>query len=198
MRYDHPSAIYPGSFDPPTKAHIDLLFTGMRMFPHVTVIVASNKDKKTWFTVEERVNMFREMFEEDKGVPEGVVMPEGLKVIGAENVYVPTMEEAKRSSFVIRGLRTSMDFDYETRLMRLYQRMNSRLQPVYIPTFPTNDMDLISSSMVKSYVGPDGWEEVTKPFLTPKIHAKFVERAKLMMFRASVVEREAKEAKKQD
>lgn len=169
MTYDHPSAIYPGSFDPPTKAHIDLLFTGMRMFPHVTVIVASNKDKKTWFTVEERVGMFTDLFGEEK--------PEGVTVVGAENVYVPTMEEAKRSSFVIRGLRTSMDFDYETRLMRLYQRMNPRLQPVYIPTFPTNDMDLISSSMVKSYVGPDGWEEVTKPFLTPKIHAKF------MMFR---------------
>lgn len=149
-----------------------MLFTGMRMFPHVTVIVAANAEKKPWFTAAERVQMFWDLLKTDEGQ-----YPEGVKVTSTEKVYVPMMAEAKMSSFVIRGLRTSMDFDYETRLMRLYQRMNPRLQPVYIPTFPTNDMDLISSSMVKSYVGPDGWEEVTKPFLTPKIHAKFVERA---------------------
>lgn len=104
-----------------------------------------------------------------------------LRVIGAENVYVPMLPEAKQSSYVIRGLRTSMDFDYETRLMRLYRRLNPRLQPVYIPTFPNDDMDLISSSMVKSFVGPVGWEEIIAPFLTPTVYLKFVKRAKLIL-----------------
>ena len=172
MKYEHPSAIYPGTFDAPTKAHFDLMLTGLRMFPSLTVIVASNPDKKPWFTLQERIDMIRDTFGPDE---------DRLRVIGAENVYVPMLPEAKQSSYVIRGLRTSMDFDYETRLMRLYRRLNPRLQPVYIPTFPNDDMDLISSSMVKSFVGPVGWEEIIAPFLTPTVYLKFVKRAKLIL-----------------
>lgn len=169
MKFEFPSAFYPGSFDPFTKAHLDITLTAMKMFASLTVVIASNPEKKCWFTPQERMDMINE-----------VICDSDLKVVALENEYVPLSLPAKNSRFVVRGLRSSPDLEYETKLMRLYQTLNPGLQPIYIPSFPIQNMDLISSSMVKSLVGPKDWEKWIYPYLPRIVHAKFVERAKIL------------------
>jgi len=160
-------------FDPPTKAHLDLLLTAKRVFPVIDVLVANNAAKKPWFTLAERVEMFQDIFK---------IMPdqeESIRIVPVDNEYVPM--KIKYASFVIRGLRNGIDFGYETELMRLYRMMNYRLEPIYFPSLPENNMDLISSSMVKSLVGPPGWEEMVANFLPVSVVPKFIARAKTVV-----------------
>lgn len=164
-----PTAIYPGSFDPPTLAHVDMIVQSIQIFPKLTVIVATNPTKSTWFTTRERVSMLQELVTPASS--------DEIQILGAENRYVPDIARTLNAQYVVRGLRSSIDFEYETKLMRMYRMMNPHLSPVYLPSFPERDMDLISSSFVKSLVGPPGWEHIVRRYLPAQITEQFIIRA---------------------
>jgi pantetheine-phosphate adenylyltransferase len=116
-------AIYPGSFDPVTNGHMDLLKRGLKLFDKVIVAILHNPNKKFLFTVEERMNLLKQ----------------SLNTL--ENVEVDTFEgllvdyaAAKGANAILRGMRATSDFDYEFQMALMNRRLNREIQTVFLMT----------------------------------------------------------------
>lgn len=116
-------AIYPGSFDPLTNGHIDIVERGLRLFDRIIICVMCNSAKKTFFTVEERVEMLKVSLEGFQNVE--VDKHEGLLVdYGAK----------RKARAILRGLRAVSDFEYEFQMAMMNRRLNREIQTVFLMT----------------------------------------------------------------
>ena len=137
-------AIYPGSFDPITKGHLDVLTTGAQIFDKVIIAVAYNSQKQGGFLpVEERVKLIKESIKDLKNVE--VDSFEGL-----------TIEYAKKkgAKVLLRGLRAVSDFEYEMQLSQTNSALADEIKTVFLITKPK--YNFISSSTVKEIVLNNG------------------------------------------
>jgi len=138
-------AIYPGSFDPITNGHIDLVKRTLRVFDGVIVAIASNPGKdSSLFTVGERLQMVRDVFKGFKGRV-GADSFEGLLVNYAER---------KRATVIIRGLRAVSDFEYEFQMAMMNHRLKPKLETFFMMTGESEFY--ISSRLVKEVVSLGG------------------------------------------
>jgi pantetheine-phosphate adenylyltransferase len=144
MPQDH-VAIYPGSFDPITNGHVDLVRRTLRVFDKVIVAIATNPDKdRSLFTVEERLAMINEVFSDMKGRAEADSF-QGLLVDYAER---------KRSKVIIRGLRAVSDFEYEFQMALMNHRLKPQLETLFMMTGESEFYT--SSRLVKEVVSLGG------------------------------------------
>ena len=129
-------AIYPGSFDPITNGHIDILKSGAEIFDKVIIAVAYNADKDGFLPVSTRVELIQESIKDIKNVE--VDCFQGL-----------TVEYAKKrgASVLLRGLRTSFDFEYELQLSQTNHALYDSIKTVFLITKP--EYNFISSSCVR-------------------------------------------------
>lgn len=116
-------AVYPGSFDPITNGHVDIIKRGLRMFDELIVLVAYNPNKKSLFTVEERIQMIGEVIRDCKNVR--VDCFDGLLVD-----YV----KGSGANVILRGLRALSDFEYEFQLALINRRLNRDVETVFLMT----------------------------------------------------------------
>ena len=114
-------AIYPGSFDPVTSGHINIVERGIKLFDKIIVTVLHNSSKKTLFTVEERVEMLKSSLKEFSNVE--VETFEGLLV----NFAIKRNAHA-----ILRGLRAVSDFEYEFQMALMNRRLNRNIQSVFL------------------------------------------------------------------
>jgi pantetheine-phosphate adenylyltransferase len=128
--------IYPGTFDPPTNGHLDLIRKGSRIFDHVLVAVTNNPGKKPLFTIEERLEMLREITRPFRNV--SVEFFDGLLVEFAK---------AKKIPLILRGIRTPSDFEYERQMALTNRTLAPEVETIFINTH--EDYSFVSSSMVK-------------------------------------------------
>lgn len=130
------TAIYPGSFDPVTNGHIDILKSGAEIFDRIIIAVSYNSQKQAFLPVDVRKKLIEESIKDIKNVE--VESFEGL-----------TVEFAKRkgASVLLRGLRTSFDFEYEMQLSQTNQTLYSDIKTVFLITKP--EYSFISSSSVR-------------------------------------------------
>lgn len=136
-------AIYPGSFDPFTRGHMNIIDRGIKVFDKVIVAVAHNKSKNTIFTLEERVQILNTLFEGRSDVE--VDSFGGLLVD-----YV-----VKRgTNVVLRGMRTVSDFEYELQMALANKTLNSEVETVFMVT--DSEFSHISSSVIKEVVSLNG------------------------------------------
>ena len=138
------TAIYPGSFDPITKGHLDVLERASKMFDRVIIAVLKNSSKKSFLPVEYRVKLIKESTKELTNVE--VDSFEGLTIEYAQS---------KGAHFLIRGLRAVSDFEYELQLCQTNSAIAPDIDTVFLTTKPK--YNFISSSIVKelSYFGTD-------------------------------------------
>ena len=129
-------ALYPGSFDPITNGHLDVLERARKMFDEVIIAVLNNSEKNSFLTVEERVQLIKESVKTMKNVT--VASFNGLTVEYAKNIG---------ANFLIRGLRTITEFEYEGQLCQTNQVIAPEIDTVFLSTKPEHNF--ISSSMVK-------------------------------------------------
>ena len=129
-------AIYPGSFDPITNGHLDVLERASRMFDSVVIAVLKHPEKKSFLSVEQRVNLIKESIKDMENV--SVDSFDGLTVEYARNIG---------AKFLIRGLRTITDFEYEVQLCQTNQVIAPDIDTVFLPTKPQHNF--ISSSIVR-------------------------------------------------
>ena len=130
------TAIYPGTFDPVTYGHIDLIKRASRIFDKVIVAVAHNKSKGVLFSVEERVAMLRDAV---KGIPNIIIDDfDGLVV-----------EYAKKrgSNVMIRGLRMISDFEYEFQMALTNRKLAGDIETIFM--MPHEDYSYVSSKLIK-------------------------------------------------
>jgi pantetheine-phosphate adenylyltransferase len=138
-------AIYPGSFDPITNGHIDLVKRTLRVFDHVIVAIATNPDKdRTLFTLRERIDMVTDVFAGLQGRVSADSF-QGLLVDYAER---------KGATVVIRGLRAISDFEYEFQMAMMNHRLKPQLETFFMMTGETEFYT--SSRLVKEVVSLGG------------------------------------------
>ncbi|MBM4420813.1 MAG: pantetheine-phosphate adenylyltransferase [Chloroflexi bacterium] len=132
-------AVYPGSFDPPTNGHIDIVARASRIFDRVIVGVGANVAKKTSFTAEERVTLMRESCADLPNVD--VVAFDGLTVEFAR---------AQQARFVIRGIRALSDFEYEFEMANMNRQLAPEIEMIFL--MPSPEFLFLSASRVKELV----------------------------------------------
>jgi pantetheine-phosphate adenylyltransferase len=137
------NAIYPGSFDPPTNGHLDLIARGSRLFDHLYVAVLQNRQKEPLFTVKERVEMLTECTEVYSNVE--VVSFRGLMVDYARQLGV---------SAILRGIRAISDYEYEFQMALMNRRLAPELETVFLQ--PSGKYSFVSSRLVKDVYGYGG------------------------------------------
>ncbi|MCX4187598.1 pantetheine-phosphate adenylyltransferase [Methylophaga sp. OBS4] len=154
------TAIYPGTFDPITYGHIDLINRAASLFDRVIVAVAVNPGKKPVFTVDERVQLARETLP-------GLA---NVEVCGFNGLLVKVAVDMG-ANIIIRGLRAVSDFEYELQLATMNRRMQSQVETLFLT--PAENLSFVSSTLVKeiAMLGGDVSEFVA-PCVQAALNAK--------------------------
>jgi pantetheine-phosphate adenylyltransferase len=137
------TAIYPGTFDPITDGHLDIIVRASKLFHKVIVAVAENKGKTPLFSMEERVGM----------VGEVTANLTNVSIIGFGNLLVDCAKE-QQANVVLRGLRAVSDFEYEFQLAGMNRRLSPDLETMFLT--PAEQYEFISSSMIREIAKLNG------------------------------------------
>ncbi|HWP61329.1 MAG TPA: pantetheine-phosphate adenylyltransferase [Candidatus Paceibacterota bacterium] len=158
------TAVYAGTFDPPTYGHAWMIGKGYVLFYELIVAIGINPDKRCMFTLEERLEMLRQY---ETGHP-------NMRFETFENKYLVRFARDARATHILRGIRSVADFEYERTLRYLNEDFDPGITTVFL--MPPREIADISSSIVKGLVGPDDWEQVVKQFVSPFVFDKLKER----------------------
>lgn len=129
----HRTALCPGSFDPPTNGHADVIGRAIALFDRVIVAVIDNPSKKSMFSLEERKGLLGEMF------------GDGIEITSFSGLLVDHVRDTGADT-VVKGLRTIEDYEYETQMAQMNHHMTG-METMFVPTRP--QYRFISSSLVK-------------------------------------------------
>ena len=146
-------AVYPGSFDPITYGHLDILQRGLRLFDTVICAIATNIEKNSLFTVPERMELIRESINGDKNV-----------VIDSFDGLLVQYVKRVNARFVIRGLRAMSDFEYEFQMASMNRNLNCDMDTIFMMT--SKDYFFVSSRTIKEVASFGG---VVKGFVPPAV-----------------------------
>lgn len=153
-------AICPGSFDPPTDGHINIIERGLRVFDAITVAVAINRSKKTLFTPQERVTLLKELLKKHPNVEMDSF--EGLLVDYCHKKKIHT---------ILRGIRTVSDYEYELQMSLANRILHPDIETLFMMT--EGRFSHISSSIIKEVISFGGsGEGMIHPFVEKKLREK--------------------------
>ena len=152
--------IYPGSFDPVSLGHIDVVERSLKILDRVVIAVSQNAEKKILFSCEERVALIREIFS------------------GRDNIEVDTFDKLlvnyvkeRGIDIIIRGLRAVSDFDYEFQMVLMNRNLNKNIETIFL--MPKEDFFYISSSVVKEVARLGG---DVSAFVSPNVERALKEK----------------------
>ncbi|MEK7846233.1 MAG: pantetheine-phosphate adenylyltransferase [Nitrospinota bacterium] len=136
-------AVYPGTFDPISNGHLDLIKRGLRIFDKLIVAVASNPRKSPLFTIDERVNFIKEAVK-------------GLKNIEVEsfNGLLIGFAKEKGANVIVKGLRAVSDFEYELQMSLMNRRLDTHIETVFM--MPSEEYSFLSSRILKEVASLNG------------------------------------------
>ena len=151
------TAVYAGSFDPPTNGHLWMIKQGLQLFDQLHVAIGSNPSKSYTFSVAKRIELLRE----------ALPSCERLTISHFDNRYLVDYANEVGAGYILRGIRSPGDYEYE----RIMRHINADMAPEIQTTFlmPPRDIAELSSSMVKGLIGPDGWEKTVRRYVPPSV-----------------------------
>jgi pantetheine-phosphate adenylyltransferase len=129
-------AVYPGTFDPITNGHTDLVNRGVKIFDKVIIAVAQNPSKNTLFNVKERIEFIQEIFDENSQV----------EIYSLDKLLVDFAND-HNATVILRGLRAVSDFEYEVQLASMNRSMEPNIESVFMS--PAEEYGFLSSSIIK-------------------------------------------------
>ena len=131
-------AIYPGTFDPITNGHLDIIKRSLKFVDKLIIAVSENKNKKTLFKISERIKMIKD-----------VIQDEDLTNVDIEsfNELLMSFANKKKASVIIRGLRAISDFEYEFQMTGMNYKLNPDIETVFLMS--SDKYQLISSKLIK-------------------------------------------------
>lgn len=147
------TAVYAGSFDPPTNGHLWMIERGLEMFDRLIVAIGSNPSKSYSFSVEERLELLRA----------STLESERLEIAHFDNRYLVDYAKKMDAKYVLRGIRSPNDYEYE----RVMRHINADMAPDITTVFlmPPRDFAEVSSNMIKGLIGPVGWEATVSRYV---------------------------------
>ena len=160
------TGLYPGTFDPVTLGHLDIIKRAVKLVDHLVIGVAINASKNPIFSLEERVAMVKA---EAEKLAAGHAT---IEVVAFDSLLVKFAAQVG-ASMIIRGLRAVSDFEYEFQMVAMNQRLNTEIETVFLMADPRHQA--ISSKLVKeiALLGGD-----ISPFTTPAVAQALITRSK--------------------
>lgn len=131
------TAIFPGTFDPATNGHLDLIRRSARMFDKVVVAIFDNPQKKQMFNLEERLSLLQQMTA-DLGQ---------VEIVSFQRQLLVTLAKTHRATVIVRGVRSLADFEYEAQMTVMNRYMDDGIETVYLT--PRVEFSFVASSLVK-------------------------------------------------
>lgn len=153
-------AIYPGTFDPITHGHLDIVTRAAQMFDHIVLAIAASPSKKPLFTLDERVALAEQVTSHFNNV----------EVVGFSDLMA-NFAKAQQANVLVRGLRAVSDFEYELQLAHMNRHLLPSLESVFL--MPTEGFSFVSSSLVKEVARHNGNVEA---FLPKPVHQALLEK----------------------
>lgn len=155
-------AVCPGSFDPPTEGHLNIIRRGLELFDKVIVAVAVNSQKKSTFSTEERIALLRELLKGEKGI----------EVDSFQNLLLVDYARSKKATAILRGLRTIQDYEYEFQMALANKHIAPKIETVFIMT--EAPFSHVSSSLSKEIIHLGGpGKGMVPPLVEKRLRAKF-------------------------
>ena len=142
------TAIYPGTFDPITYGHIDVINKSLKIFDRVVVATTDNVNKNYYFSIDERLNIINNSLFKDLKLNK-----KKIKVISFNNLTIDLCKKYKATA-IIRGLRAVSDFEYEFQLAGMNKKLNSKIETMFLMSDVENQ--IISSKFVKEIASLGG------------------------------------------
>ncbi len=156
--------IYAGSFDPPTNGHLWMFQRGLKLFDQFYIAVGENADKQYSFSLEERLDMLREL----------CINNSNVRIVTLGNKYLVKYAELVGADYIFRGIRNEGDYTYERGMRYVNSNMNAKIQTLFMMS--PRDLVEVSSSLVKGLVGADGWQEIIREYVPPSVYKKMLKK----------------------
>lgn len=158
------TAVYAGSFDPPTLGHIWMIEQGVALFDKLIVAIGDNPSKRYTFSVDERLQLLRD----------STSHLEHLEIEHFDNRYLVDYARKMDAEFVLRGIRSPHDYEYERVMRHINSDMAPNIRTVFL--MPPRDIAEVSSNMVKGLIGPKGWKDTVRRYV-PQPVFDFIEKS---------------------
>lgn len=157
------TAIYPGTFDPITYGHLDIITRATKIFDNVIIAISSSFNKKPIFNLKERIELTRQTTLHLKNIK---------KILGF-NDLLANLAKQENSNILIRGVRTIFDFDYEIKLAAINKQIYPDLDSIFL--LSSQEVSFISSSFVKEIAKYKG---NIKPYIPKEVHFALLKKLK--------------------
>ena len=153
-------AVYAGSFDPVTMGHLWIIEQAASMFDKVTVAIGGNVDKNYTFSVEERIELLKNVTRKF----------DNIEISEFNNEFLIHYAQRIKAQYIIRGIRNASDYEYEKRMRYVNSDICDEINTIFL--IPPRNVSEISSSLVKGLIGSKNWESVVKKYVPePAIQA---------------------------
>jgi len=154
-------AIYPGSFDPITNGHLDIIKRGSNIFDKVIVVIAENSRKKSFFSIEEKKVMINKVVKDLKGI----------EVQSFEGLLIDCVRSNK-ANVILRGMRAISDFEYESQFALINKKMAPEIETIFMVT--STKYSYLNSSIVKEIASLNGCiSDLVPAYVAKQLKIKF-------------------------
>ncbi|YCM44277.1 pantetheine-phosphate adenylyltransferase [Verrucomicrobiaceae bacterium 227] len=147
------TAVYAGSFDPPTNGHLWMISQGLQLFDRLVVAIGQNPSKNYTFSTEERIELLHA----------SIPSCERLTITHFDNRYLVDYAREVGAGFILRGIRSPQDYEYERVMRHINGDMAPKINTVFL--MPPRDIAELSSSMVMGLIGPGGWQDTVRRYV---------------------------------
>jgi pantetheine-phosphate adenylyltransferase len=134
------------------------------LFDKLIVALGLNPEKRSTFTVQERMEMLRNCASGLRNV----------RIASFTNEFLINYAQKQKAAFIVRGIRSETDYEYERVMRNLNSDLNAKVTTVFL--MPPRDIAEVSSSMVKGLVGPEGWQDVIRPYVPQSVYSKLLKK----------------------